>query len=108
MEASSWKVEEKSPNTSTVILPRAIRTKVKFSLAAMKSSITQIGLMEALVERLFLEPDFARAARAAVAFLVGLSICFAMGHWEAAPFVATAAQVLAMPNLRGDYAVRLA
>lgn len=62
---------------------------------------------DGLLGRFLLQPDVSRAARVTVAFMAPLAFCFLTGRPRAAPFVATAAQVVAFPNLRGDYGIRV-
>jgi uncharacterized membrane protein YccC len=64
-------------------------------------------ITDGLLGRILLQPDISRAARVTTAFMVPLAFCFLVGLPRAAPFVATAAQVVAFPNLRGDYGVRV-
>jgi hypothetical protein len=59
-------------------------------------------------EHSILTTDVARALRSSVAFVGGWIACLWAGHPEIAPFVATAAQNVALTDVRGDYRVRLA
>jgi uncharacterized membrane protein YccC len=59
-------------------------------------------------ERSVLSTDVSRALRSSVALAAAWAICLLTGHAPAAALAATAAQNVAMPDVRGDYAARLA
>jgi uncharacterized membrane protein YccC len=61
-----------------------------------------------LFEHFVLRTDVARALRSSVAMAVAWVACLLTGHAAAAVLVATAAQNVAMPDLRGDYRARFA
>jgi uncharacterized membrane protein YccC len=61
-----------------------------------------------IFEHSILTIDVARALRSSVAFVGGWIACLWTSHPELAPFVATAAQNVALTDVRGDYRVRLA
>jgi uncharacterized membrane protein YccC len=58
-------------------------------------------------EQVVLTTDVARALRSSVAMAVAWIACLLTGHAAAAVLVATAAQNMAMPDLRSDYRARL-
>ena len=58
-------------------------------------------------EHSVLTMDVARAARSSVAFTSAWIVCLLTGHPAAAVFVATAAQNIAMVDVRGDYRTRM-
>ena len=61
-----------------------------------------------LFEDLVLRTDVARAWRSSIAMALAWVACLLTGHAAAAALVATAAQNVAMPDLRGDYQARFA
>jgi uncharacterized membrane protein YccC len=61
-----------------------------------------------LFEHSVLTTDVARALRSSVAFTAAWVVCLLGGHQEAAVFVATAAQNVALLDVRGDYRARFA
>jgi uncharacterized membrane protein YccC len=60
-----------------------------------------------LFEHSVLTTDVARALRSTVAFTAAWVVCLLTGHALAAVFVATAAQNVAMLDVRGDYRARI-
>jgi hypothetical protein len=61
-----------------------------------------------LFEHLVLRTDVARAWRSSIAMALAWVACLLTGHAAAAALVATAAQNVAMPDLRGDCQARFA
>ena len=61
-----------------------------------------------LMEQLALRPDVSRALRETIALGVPLMVCHALGRPSDAPYVAMATQTIALHDLRGAYAMRLA
>jgi hypothetical protein len=57
-------------------------------------------------EHFLLRTDVARALRSSVAMVAAWAACLLTGHAAVAVLVATAAQNVAMPDLRGDYRSR--
>lgn len=55
-----------------------------------------------------LTTDVARALRSSIAFMAAWVACLVAGHPEIAPFAATAAQNVALTDVRGDYRARFA
>lgn len=61
-----------------------------------------------LFEHSVLKTDVARALRSSVAFVGAWGVCLVTGHAGVAPFMATAAQNIALADVRGDYHARFA
>lgn len=61
-----------------------------------------------LFEHSVLKTDVARALRSSVAFVGAWMVCLVTGHASVAPFMATAAQNIALADVRGDYHARFA
>lgn len=64
--------------------------------------------MNWLFEKVALQPDIARALRAATAFSLTLLVCLLAGEPLAGQFAATAALSISLPQLRGAYFIRIA
>ncbi|MEA3207211.1 MAG: hypothetical protein QOE70_268 [Chthoniobacter sp.] len=63
--------------------------------------------MNRFFESIALRPEVGRALRSSFAFLIPLLVCHALGRPADGVFIAIAAQTIALPDLRGAYAMRL-
>jgi uncharacterized membrane protein YccC len=61
-----------------------------------------------LFDHIALQVETGRAVRASAAFTIPLVICHVLGRPGDGMFIAIAAQTIALPDLRGSYAMRLA
>ncbi len=68
---------------------------------------SRISSVDRLFEHCVLTTDVARALRSSGAMAAAWLVCLSTGHPTVAVLVATAAQNVAMPDLRGDYRARL-